>query len=414
MSSPFVSKKHAVSSETGATENFANDGPSSQHKRMRLEPEDINEDDEQKPSADPHRDLDLAFQRKAKALADLKAAHHDIAKARKDIRARGEAEFDSLLVVGNDSVSHILSYFDVKKLCQCEITCKSFQRLSEEGWKGLDERSGPNKSIVDSAKQRCVRYVRASEHAKKMERHASSHRWIEYSDICENTDVQYYSLGLDNNNICDQLKNEIWHDKDDNSCESSVLCDFPDELATVDKADRELYLLIRAGPFATRTGKRPGTVLMEGFFPLRSLEGGIRDQDHHCVDLCSAHCPNWPEMEGLLSRQGVERDGWGKWWDDPVRSVQNTLLNCTVTLATFSEMNEPLLVATVDDHDPVVGMEQESDPWCVTISGRNPMKLHCHDSTNRKATSRAVEFGCCKKKEVIGFRLVETEHVLNH
>lgn len=312
------------------------------------------------------------------------------------------AEYDSLLVVGNDSVSHILCYFDVKQLCQCERTCKAFQRLSGEGWKGLDKRSGSNKSIVENPKSRCVRYVRASEYTRKMEGLASSHRWGDHRHAYERNTVGWHSRA------CDVFKHEV----DDRF--ANAVCDFPDELATVDKADRELYLLIRAGPFATRTGKRPGTVLMEGFFPLRSLEGGIRDQDHHCVDLCSAHCPNWPEMEGLLSRQGVERDGWGKWRDDPVRSVQNTLLNCTVTLATFSEMNEPLLVATVDDHDPVVGMEQESDPWCVTISGRNPMKLHCHDSTNRKATSRAVEFGCCKKKEVIGFRLVETEHVLNH
>ena len=405
MSSPFVSKKHAVSSETGATENFANDGPSSQHKRMRLEPEDINDDDhDRKPSADPHRDLELAFQRKAKALADLEAAQHAIAKARRDIRARGEAEFDSLLVVGNDSVSHILSYFDVKKLCQCERTCKSFQRLSEEGWKGLDKRSGPNKSIVDSAKQRCVRYVRASEHAKKMERHASSHRWIEYSDICENTDVQYESLPSDNNDICDQLKNEIWPDNDDNSCESSALCGFPNELATVDKAKTELFL---------RICNRSGEVMMEGFFPLRTLEGGLRNGER-CLDLCSAHCPNWPEMESLLSRQLSDQDKRKNMWDERVQFA-------IVTLIALTKFNAPRVVAAVDDFehveieyddDPTTGGGYpEDDPWYPTISAKNPMKPHYFQTEEMKVKSRGVEFGWCKNRKVIGFCLVESEHV---
>ena len=172
MASPFVSKKHAVSSAEAGSKD-GDDGPSSKHKRMRLE--DINDDDhDRKPSANPHGDLDLAFERRAQALMDIEAAklrlevsEDDIEKARQDIRARGEAEFDSLLVVGNDSVSHILCYVDVKQLCLCEMTCKAFHRLSGGGWKALDKMTGPNKSTVDSPKSRCVRYVRASEYAKK-------------------------------------------------------------------------------------------------------------------------------------------------------------------------------------------------------------------------------------------------------
>ena len=40
----------------------------------------------------------------------LRECTADGEKARQDIRARGEAELDSLLVVGNDSVSHMLCY----------------------------------------------------------------------------------------------------------------------------------------------------------------------------------------------------------------------------------------------------------------------------------------------------------------
>ena len=405
MSSSLGSKKHAVSSaETGATENFANDGPSSQHKRMRLEPEDINDDDDQKPSADPHRDLDLAFQRKAKALADLKAAQRDIAKARRDIRARGEAEFDSLLAVGNDSVSHILCYVDVKQLCQCERTCKAFRRLSGDGWKYLDKRTGQNNSTVaHSPKERCVRYVRASEYAQKMEPYANSHRWIEYSSICENTNVQYHSLPSDNNDICDQLKNEIWPDNDDNSCESSALCGFPNELATVDKSKTELFL---------RICNRSGEMMMEGFFPLRTLEGGLRNGER-CLDLCSAHCPNWPEMESFLSRQLSDQDARKNMWDDLAGFR-------IVTLIALTKFNAPRLVASIDDFDnveieddeyPDYGGYPKDDPWYPTISAKNPMKPHYFQTEEMKVKSRGVEFGWCKNRKVIGFCLVESEHV---
>ena len=65
-------KKHAVSSasaEAAASHGGgADDGPPTKHKRMRLD------DDDRKPSADPHADLNMALQRKAQVLANLEAA----------------------------------------------------------------------------------------------------------------------------------------------------------------------------------------------------------------------------------------------------------------------------------------------------------------------------------------------------
>ena len=121
MNSAESKKKRGVSpSATGAetVDGGADGGPSFKQKRMRLE--DIN--DEKEASADPHADLSLALQNKAQVRADLEAARErhrqfeDAAErrlkecttneeaARQDIRARGEASVDSLLVVGNDSV----------------------------------------------------------------------------------------------------------------------------------------------------------------------------------------------------------------------------------------------------------------------------------------------------------------------
>ena len=394
MSSPFVSKKHAVSSaEAGSKDGGADDGPSSRHKRMRLEPEVIKDDDDQKPSADPHRDLDLAFERRAQALIDIEAAtlrlevsEDDIEKARQDIRARGEAEFDSLLVVGNDSVSHILCYVDVKQLCLCEMTCKAFHRLSGGGWKALDKMTGPNKSTVDSPKSRCVRYVRASEYAQKMERHASSHRWGDHEAAYEDSG---YSdpllLGS-----CDVFKHEV----DDGF--PNAVCDFPDELATLDKSEKEVFL---------RISNISGENMMEGFFPLRTLEGGLRG-GKRCLDLCSANCPNWPEMEAFLSRQRFENDERKSWWDGQDSSLQLLLLESSiVTLVALNKFNVPRLVASV--HEFVLVVYPKDDPWLPTVLGENPMKPH-YFGRYEYVKSRGIEFGWCKKRDVIGFCLVDT------
>ncbi len=77
MPSSSASNKHAVSSsaETGATEGGgADDGSPSEHKRMRLD------DDDRKPSTDPHADLELAFQRRAQALADLQGVSETVGR----------------------------------------------------------------------------------------------------------------------------------------------------------------------------------------------------------------------------------------------------------------------------------------------------------------------------------------------
>ena len=393
-------KKHGVSSvEVGAE-------PSS-NKRVRSEPETNDDCDDQKPSADPHGDLALALQRKAQALADIDAAEEnflfqeaqrrlgecidDIEKARRDIRARGEAEFDSLLVVGNDSISHILAYVnDAKQLCLCELTCKAFQRMSAEGWSGMDKETCPNKSITaNSPKGRCVRYVVASEYAQKMEKYASSHRWSDYRDC-----YREYSHAPQTVR-CDVFKQNVFPN-DDNLRENAAACDFPDELATVDKLERELFLRIRAN--------RSKEILMEGFFPLRSLPIlGI------CLDLCSAHCPNWPEMENFLSIQRLEPEERDKIWNASARRIKSTMeRSVTVTLVTLTERNEPSLVTSVDRFRPIDSGTYryiERTFWQSLVFALMPITPHHVQRSPNGLIFQNVKFGWSSTKDIVGFFL---------
>ena len=155
--------------------------------------------------------------------------------------------------------------------------------------------------------------------------------------------------------------------------------------------------------------------MMEGFFPLRTLEGGLRNEDR-CLDLCSTQCPNWPGMERLLSRQLSDQDERKKMWDDMMWDY--IVRFPIVTLIALTKFNAPQLVASVDDFEHVeieddeYGGYPKDDPWYPTISANNPMKPHYFQTEEMNVKSRAVEFGWCKNRKVIGFCLVESEHVL--
>ena len=149
---------------------------------------------------------------------------------------------------------------------------------------------------------------------------------------------------------------------------------------------------------------------MEGFFPLQTLEGGLRD-GKYCLDLSSARCPNWPEMETFLSCQQDERENM---WDSNLAGLGLD----TVTVIALSKFNVPRLVASVDEFDfvelPVEVEYLEDDPWYLTVSSENPMKPHYFEAElPLEVSSRAVEFGWCKNRKVIGFCFVESVHVYN-
>ena len=77
------------------------------------------------------------------------------------------------------------------------------------------------------------------------------------------------------------------------------------------------------------------------------------------------------------------------------------------------QCNVPRLVASVDEFSEVEDYP-EDDPWYPTVSAENSMKPHYFEETEKiKVKSRAVEFGWCENRKMIGFCLVESEHVYN-
>ena len=87
----------------------------------------------------------------------------------------------------------------------------------------------------------------------------------------------------------------------------------------------------------------------------------------------------------------------------------------TVTLIRLTKYDAPRLVASVDEFIYVnqedEASEEEDDPWHPTFSGKNPMKPHYFETEEMVVKSRAVEFGWCQNRKVIGFCLVERQHI---
>ena len=62
------------------------------------------------------KELALLKQKMAENSRRTNDARKRTLEARKSIRAAGGAEFDSLLYVGRDSLSHVLKFLDIKSL----------------------------------------------------------------------------------------------------------------------------------------------------------------------------------------------------------------------------------------------------------------------------------------------------------
>ena len=403
------SKKRAAVSTSEADEEASS---SNQHKLRRLADARIdtdagNGDDQSKPSADPHHDLDLAHQRRSQALADIEAAQQrlndslsDIEKARQDIRSRGEAEFDSLLVVGNDSISHLLRFFGAKELCRLEMVCASFKRQSSEAWKALDKAMGQhNRSMSDCPKTRCVRYVRGSEYAQKMEMLASRHRWGDYRRYHEDPGDFETVPQLSTLDSCGLFISKAF------GCSFGfdATCDFPNMLSQPTGGNTyELFLRL----------SEAGVVLLEGIFPLRYT--GQFPIVYPCLDMALARCQDWPDFERLLTLYRSDGESLKEAiLDEHSRPVEEALKKTvTMTLTTFSEAQEPHLVASIDEFVSDDELEHDDgDPWLGKVLGQIPMKPH-DVAEHRIIESLDIQYGWSKTKDILGFRFSRGEHDL--
>ena len=146
---------------------------------------------------------------------------------------------------------------------------------------------------------------------------------------------------------------------------------------------------------------------MEGFFPLRSFEEEWRLGIYYCLDLCSAHCPNWPEMESFLSLLGFEQDERDKLWDVQTRRVQSSMRSSiTVTIVVLTESSEARLVMSVEEFLPsdLQNFYLDSDPWLPMLTGGMPLTPH-HIHPEGKIKFRKVQFGWNMERNIIAFCL---------
>ena len=114
-------------------------------------------------------------------------------------------------------------------------------------------------------------------------------------------------------------------------------------------------------------------------------------------------------MESFLSLQCNESDDQKERFYEQAEHVHSTLkdYSATCTLVSFTDSNEPRLIALIDEFVPEES--EEDDPWFQTLLGEIPLRPHCFHENRRVETLR-VEFGWCKQRKVIGFCLEEFTH----
>ena len=108
----------------------------------------------------------------AEACNDVAKTTGEVVRVRDQYHKRGEVEFDSLLVVGNDGIAAILPFLTLLELGRCEITCRTFKVLSQDSahWEYI-EKCLPviKRSSASNARTRVVRHHAASKLAERVE-----------------------------------------------------------------------------------------------------------------------------------------------------------------------------------------------------------------------------------------------------
>ena len=112
----------------------------------------------------------------------------------------------SLLILGPDSLSYLLRYFDVASLARFEGVCKQFRQLAAQRWKALDAQiPAKGRSKADAARVRVIRYHLALSACKEIEpKIAEDHKYHEYANSrCQFPGSKYIldTKGTDQNEL---------------------------------------------------------------------------------------------------------------------------------------------------------------------------------------------------------------------
>ena len=322
------------------------------------------------------------FQRK---LAEARARTKE---ARKCIRAAGEAEFDSLLVVGPDSLSHVLTFLDLIGLGRCERVCKVIKAAAKLAWESYEERHvGRNISAISDARVRVNRLFRASRYVQEVENNMEDHDHREYVRAVSSDGDEYHDF-----NCCFKLLHNLGME------EKSWPCCYPDELKDLltFPGPYELYMRI--------VSDYPTTVFFEGFVASNHISYGMGPT--LSINFRGLDFRRWPAMQSHLSSQTGNGEG-----QEGIFEVGHELKATLVALPKDSRIKSAtslksgLVCANVDFMKPKTGMPLVNDDagFHVCAESRIPRCPHFH--TTYEFDCRFARLVQSKSGDFVGWKI---------
>lgn len=125
---------------------------------------------------DKNSQLRALLHRRASLQAELDETDRQVAVVREAIEEEGGTGIDSLLVVGEDSLSQIIRYLDPRCVGRCELTCNQLRRLTGPYWEALDATLSINERPLEAnARKRFIKYYLAEDLARRAEALTASH-----------------------------------------------------------------------------------------------------------------------------------------------------------------------------------------------------------------------------------------------
>ena len=243
------------------------------------------------------------------ARAKLSESRRRTQRVRKGIRDAGGAEFDSLLRIGDDSLSRILTYLDMVSIGRCDKTCKSMKLASKSAWHSLEKQIDLRyaSSFGDSAKEKFLRFFLASKFARRAESQSNKHQIEGHEEVCMHQKKPHECNYCGKMNAGWQIEekedgdyeyddpDEEWDEGDDDSC-----C-FPDTLnKTAIKSPERFEMFMRVTDSKV---SRESKVLFEGFIPQEQVRTVTRRNGKVGLDINfrGMEFPKWQDMERSLS-----------------------------------------------------------------------------------------------------------------
>ena len=216
-------------------------------------------------------------------------------EARQCIRAAGEAEFDSLLFIGPDSLSHVLRFVSIQSLGRCERVCKVIKTAAKLAWESYEERHvGRNISSISDVRVRTNRLFMAREYAEEVEISMVEHDHRKYVDAVSQADRRYYD-----HECCSTLQRNLGMEGD----WDVPPCCYPDELKDLltFSLPYELHMRIISHY------QLPTPVLFEGIVASNHISyGSSREAGKGptlFINFRGLDFRRWPEMQDHLSDQ---------------------------------------------------------------------------------------------------------------